>query len=186
MQKLYRNIQKLFFMLLAFIGCRKIDENGFKVYTIKKGKHRSGYRFSQTKSNLIEFSVMFDESAQYTTKDPVNQYDINKLYGLSDCRSNHMENSIRFGWRWIDDKLQLLWFKHEHGKFLYGPLRFIEINQTYECSLEITEDNYILGVNDGYVFIDRPCIKNYKRYYLYPYFGGDETAPHDIVIRIKE
>jgi len=24
-----------------------------------------------------------------------------------------------------------------------------------------------------------------SRYYLWPYFGGDETAPHDITIKIK-
>jgi hypothetical protein len=25
-----------------------------------------------------------------------------------------------------------------------------------------------------------------RRYYLYPYFGGNEYAPHDITIKIKE
>jgi hypothetical protein len=25
-----------------------------------------------------------------------------------------------------------------------------------------------------------------RRYYLYPYFGGNEFAPHDITIKIKE
>jgi hypothetical protein len=25
-----------------------------------------------------------------------------------------------------------------------------------------------------------------RRYYLYPYFGGTEFAPHDITIKIKE
>ena len=32
----------------------------------------------------------------------------------------------------------------------------------------------------------RPCFIEYKKYLLYPYFGGDETAPHDITIRIKK
>jgi hypothetical protein len=186
MQKLYRNIEKWVFILLAFISCRKIDENGYKTYTIKKGKHRSGYRFSQTKSNHIEFFVLFDESAEYTSKDSVNQYDVNKLFGLSDCGTNHMENSIRFGWRWINDQLQLLWFKHEEGKFTFEPLRYIDINQPYKCSIELTEDYYILGIEGTYFYIDRPCSQNFTRYYLYPYFGGDETAPHDITIRIKE
>lgn len=26
---------------------------------------------------------------------------------------------------------------------------------------------------------------NYNKYILWPYFGGDETAPHDIKIRLK-
>jgi len=25
-----------------------------------------------------------------------------------------------------------------------------------------------------------------KRYYLYPYFGGNEFAPHDITVKIRE
>ena len=34
--------------------------------------------------------------------------------------------------------------------------------------------------------IRAPCGVNYRKYYLYPYFGGDETAPHNVKIKIKE
>lgn len=186
MQKLFRNIEKWVFILIAFIGCRKIDDNGYRTYTIKKGKHRSGYRYVTTRSDLIEFKVIFDESAEYECKDPINQYDINKLYGVSDCGDNHMDYSIRFGWRWINDSLQLLWFRHQHGEFSFEPLRYIDINQSYDCSIEITDDNYILGIDNTKFYVERTCPHNYKRYMLYPYFGGDEKAPHTITIRIKE
>ena len=36
------------------------------------------------------------------------------------------------------------------------------------------------------VYVDRNCPVEDKRYMLYPYFGGDETAPHDIKIQIKK
>ncbi len=178
-------MKKWLFCLLAFLGCRKIDSEGYQIFTIKKGKHRSGYRYkSDYKTNII-FQVKFDESAIYETKNPNNQADVNKLYGVSDCGKNHMESSIRFGWRYYQGKLQILWFKHEMGKFSFEVIKDIEINKSYTCSLVIFLDEYIMCVDDICTVIPRACPNEYKRYYLYPYFGGDETAPHDIMIRIK-
>ena len=179
-------MRKLFLIFLTFIGCSKIDENGFKSFKIKKGKHRSGYRYYADRRDYIEFDVIFDESAIYKSKSPSNQADVNKLYGMSDCGRGHMEYSIRFGWRYFNDSLQILWFKHTAGEFTFDVIKEINTDQIYTCSLEITEDHYILGVYGHHAITDRTCMQNYKRYYLYPYFGGDETAPHDIVIRIKE
>lgn len=179
-------MRKLLLIFLTFIGCSKIDEDGFKSFKIKKGKHRSGYRYYADRRDYIEFDVIFDESAIYKSKSPSNQADVNKLYGVSDCGRGHMEYSIRFGWRYFNDSLQILWFKHTAGEFTFDVIKEINTDQIYTCSLEITEDEYILCVDDVCTVTDRTCMQNYKRYYLYPYFGGDETAPHDIVIRIKE
>lgn len=33
-------MKKWIFLFLAFIGCRKVDSNGYKTFTIKKGNHR--------------------------------------------------------------------------------------------------------------------------------------------------
>lgn len=179
-------MKRLILLFLTFIGCSKIDSEGFKTYKIKKNRHRSGYRYKADKRNLIEFQVIFDESAIYTSKSAYNQADVNKLYGVSDCGRNHMEYSIRFGWRYYDNKLQILWFKHTGGFFTFGVIKEVQINEIINCSLEITEDHYILGVDGTHAITDRTCMQNYKRYYLYPYFGGDETAPHNITIKIKD
>tara|TARA_Y100000385_G_scaffold287717_1_gene352557 strand:+ start:2269 stop:2808 length:540 start_codon:yes stop_codon:yes gene_type:complete len=179
-------MKKLLLIFLSFLGCSKIDENGFKSFKIKKDCHRSGYRYKSDKRNYIEFDVIFDESAIYTTKSPLNQADVNKLYGVSDCGKNHMKYSIRFGWRYYNDSLQILWFKHEAGEFTFDVIKKIKINRTYTLSLHITENEYILCVDNVCTITNRTCPKTYRRYYLYPYFGGDETAPHDIVIKIKD
>ena len=71
-------------ILFASPSCKKIDEDGFRIYTIKCGKHKSRSAIKFTRSNTLSFQVIFDESAIYTSNDPINQYDINKLYGLSD------------------------------------------------------------------------------------------------------
>ena len=178
-------MKKWVFCILALLGCKKIDSDGYQVYTIKKNKHRSGYRYRSNYRDYINFKVIFDESAIYETKDPSNQADVNKLYGVSDCGKNHMKYSMRFGWRYYRGKLQILWFKHEAGEFSFGVIKDIEINKPYNCTLNIFEDEYIMSVDDISTVIPRACDMNYKKYYLYPYFGGDEVAPHTIKIKIK-
>jgi len=97
-----------------------------------------------------------------------------------------MKYSLRFRWRYYNDSLQIMRFKHEAREFKFGVIKKININQTYTLSLDITEDKYILCVDNVCTITDRTCPKTYRRYYLYPYFGGDETSPHDIVIKIKD
>ncbi len=178
-------MKKWLFFFLVFLGCRKIDYNGYQIFTIKKGNHRSGYRYKSNCNNHIEFKVIFDESAIYETEDPSNQADINKLYGVSDCGKGHMKYSMRFGWRYYQNKLQILWFKHEAGKFTFDVITSIETDKPYTCILDIFDDEYIMSVDGITTIVPRMCSSNNKRYYLYPYFGGDEVAPHTIKIKIK-
>jgi hypothetical protein len=97
-----------------------------------------------------------------------------------------MKNSIRFGWRWLNDSLEIHLFKHEEGDFSSEKITNVELNENIFLSLNITESEYELSVNGVTKTSSRACSKDYKRYKLYPYFGGDEVASHDITIRIKE
>ena len=124
------------FLLGVFSSCKKIDENGFRRYTIKEGKHKSRTRYKTTKTNCLQFQTIFDNSAIYTSQDPANQYDVNKLYGLSDCGDNHTETSIRFGWRWLNDSLEILWFKHTNNNFSFAKIKSIDLSFTYENELK--------------------------------------------------
>lgn len=172
-------------IIVTLVSCKKIDVEGYRVYKIKEGHHRSNTAYCTTKSNYLSFNAIFDESAQYTSSDPINQSDVNKLYGLSDCGTSHKNNSIRFGWRWLNDSLEILWFKHEDGDFSFGNMTTIDFNVSYQYSITFTEDSYILIVDGVEVEVDRKCSETYRKYYLYPYFGGDEKAPHNITVRIK-
>jgi hypothetical protein len=71
----------LIFLFFSF-GCRKVNDDGYRVYTIKEGKHRSTFNYNTSRSQNFTWSIIFDSSAIYTTDDPDNQYDINKLNGL--------------------------------------------------------------------------------------------------------
>lgn len=84
-------------------------------YTIPAGaQYCEQEHFEAISTQGIAFTVLFDSSAVYSTKNASNQADINKLYGFSDNRAHH------------------------------------------------------------------------HSYRLYPYFGGDEYAPHKITIKIRE
>tara|TARA_B100000963_G_scaffold176268_4_gene153346 strand:- start:13694 stop:14227 length:534 start_codon:yes stop_codon:yes gene_type:complete len=176
-------------MLLIFLSlfsCGKIDENGFKKYVIKKGKHRSGWRYVTSTSNKFNIEVVFDKSAKYTTQDPINQYDVNKLWGVSDCGKHHHDNSIRFGWRWLNDSVEILWYRRLAGNFEFEKITSVNIDEVNKMHLSINQNSYELRVNGVIKTVPRPCSQDFKRYMLYPYFGGDETAPHRIEIKIKE
>ena len=178
-------IFKFLLILLPVISCKKLDKIGFKTYSIKKGRHSSGFHYKSDYKETIEFDVIFDESSIYETEDPVNQADINKLYGVSDGGSHHMESSIRIGWRWYNNNLELLWFKHELGELSYGLIETIDVNKTYRCKIELKSNTYEISVDNKKVSTPRLFKGVYKHYYLYPYFGGDERAPHNISIKIK-
>ena len=106
--------------------------------------------------------------------------------GWSDCGTDHMENSIRFGWRWIDDSLEIHWFKHEHGKFSFDLIKRVDLCKEHYYELTIFRWDYKMGVDGTYVYVPRNCVYDKRRYQLYPYFGGEESAPHDINIKIKK
>lgn len=181
-------MKRLWISLMILLGCKKYDQHGNTIYTIKKGKHRSTTSIKTTKKNFLPFTVKFDSTAIYTTLADYNQADVNKLFGLSDCRTSHTANSIRLGWRYYNDSLQVLWFKHEDGEFSFGLLKKIEINKLYEAFIIINDSTYVIGFDDESITIPRSCCvkTNNLKYYLWPYFGGDEVAPHTIKIKIKE
>ena len=170
--------------LVKLTSCNKIT-NKDKTFTIKKGRHRSTYALNYSKDTVFGWNIEFDSSAIYKTVDSLNQLDINKLIGWSDCGSNHMDNSIRFGWRWLNDSLEIHWFKHELGEFSFDLIKRVTLEESHYYELTISTWDYKLSVDGTYVHVPRNCPREYRRYQLYPYFGGQEPAPHDIKISIS-
>ena len=184
-------MKQLFFvfsLLLILFSCKKIDDSGFRVFKIKEGKHRSTHSRQTTYDTTFNLQVIFDSSAVYETVDPNNQWDINKLWGVSDCGDHHSMSSIRFGWRWSPalNCLEIFAYRRMFGEFDYKKISCVPIGETIYMTMNIINNEYELCVDGTCVTMERPCFIEYKKYLLYPYFGGDETAPHDIIIRIKD
>lgn len=165
----------------------QVEENPTVVYTIPKGSHYSDKNTVRNVStSSITFEVTFDSSAVYTTVAPNNQADINKLYGLSDCNSNHHSNSARFGWRWYKNSLEVLAYTYLNQKWDYKVLGTVAIGDPITLQLLMEDSQYRFLMNGKEVTMPRACSGAAVGYQLYPYFGGDEVAPHDIKISIKE
>ena len=134
----------------------------------------------------MRFVVKFDSSAIYTTSNAENQYDINKLYGFSDNGELHHSFSARFGWRWSDKALRLFAYVYNEGLVTSKELATIALGSEISCSIKVTNTNYLFTVDGATTPMSRSATtQKAKGYQLYPYFGGDELAPHQINIWIK-
>lgn len=181
-----RKIKLLLYSLLCFsqTGCLKSDSNGFFIFKIKKGNHRSVNRIQRTSSDELNFSLILTESCKYESKDPQNQYDVNKVFGMSDG-GDHKENSARIGWRYVGDKIELHAYTHYNGNFDFKKICDIDTEKEYQCQISFLENEYQFIVNGVSVYMPRYKNSDKKKYLLYPYFGGDEVAPHDMILKIK-
>lgn len=160
----------------------------FVQYTIQQGHQFCDQNlYKSVQYSELKFAVKFDSSAIYTTTDPSNQYDINKLFGFSDNKSGHQRFSARFGWRWSDKALRLFGYIYNNGIRERRELGPVNIGIENSCSIKVTPGSYIFTLNNVIDSMPRKSTTiNAIGYQLYPYFGGDETTPHKITIAIKE
>ena len=158
------------------------------VYVIKKGMHYSDQSDAEVLNKAyISVKATFNNSAKYTSYDPVNQADVNKLIGFSDCGTEHQQNSARLGWSWNGTGLVIYAYAYVNKKRVIKSMGVVALDKPFACSLKATTNHYVFKVNDVIDSIPRYCTSDSAfRYKLFPYFGGDETAPHEISIRIEE
>lgn len=157
-------------------------------YTIRAGQHNCDEnRYVQTSYSELKFIAKFDSSAVYKTQDPWNQLDINKLFGFSDNSSTHHQFSARFGWRWSDNALRLFGYVYNNGIRAEKELGAVKIGIENHCSIKINPTSYVFTLNGAVDSLPRTSTAvKANGYKLYPYFGGDETAPHNITIWLRE
>lgn len=158
-------------------------------YTILKGAHYCDKRnIVSIKDSVLSFTVKFDSSAIYTTIDTNNQRDINKLFGFSDNNNaDHHEYSARFGWRWSDNSLRLFAYVYNQGVMNFKEIGSVPIGVENNCSIKIKRNKYVFSLNGTEITMPRSSTTNSAEgHKLWPYFGGDESAPHTISIWISE
>jgi hypothetical protein len=165
---------------------------GGKTYLIKSGNHyHSGVDLSIAPRSQYGWQVYFFEDTIYTSVTPVNQYDINKLVGTTDCWSlfsNH-NNSARFGWNWdpTTKLMKIHAYTYVDKERQYSYITSIPTKTVATLSLSVEGSFYTFQVNNVTVKMPRGCDqKKMVGVANYPYFGGDETAPHDMHIWLKE
>jgi hypothetical protein len=154
---------------------------------IKKGTH-APFRLPKLliAKNILAYNVTFTESCRYDIGDE-DQGDINKLFGFG-YFPHHHKNSVRFGWNYNlkheDVSIFAYWYKN--GKRMSQYITSVNIGVSNIYTISADESCHILSILDSNatVFVDVPS-KDIS-YLLRPYFGGNQTAPHDMRIVIDE
>jgi hypothetical protein len=177
-------------LLLALAGCQKTNiPEGFKEYIIPKGAHYATENSYQVvNKSEMHFQAQFDSSCIYTSVDSKNKGDINKLYGFSDCGTQHQENSARVGWVWNGKNIELYAYCYANSIRSSKLLGTVALGTPCELTMRPELGQYRFELKGApVIFMKRNCsTSGISGYQLYPYFGGDETAPHDVHIYIKE
>ena len=159
----------------------------YTTYLIRKGNNfcdQSGFR-SVTVNGAMNFMARFDHSAVYTTIDPVNQFDINKLWGFSEGLSNSF-NSARVGWAYNNGALRLYGYVYAKGVRYSREITTVSIGSDITCSIRLNGSSYIITANGVSVTLPRgTTTTRASGLQQYPYFGGDERAPQDIRIQVR-
>lgn len=156
---------------------------------IKKGTH-APFRFPELlfDQQRLAAKVVFTRTCAYDIgiKD---QADINKLFGIGYFPSHH-KNSVRFGWRYVIelDAIEVMAYWYSKGERKSNHICFVSLEKEHLYILNIMEVGHILDVYDNAKKIGNFVIGDVPGrsigYLLRPYFGGNQTAPHDIEIKI--
>ena len=162
-------------------------ESKYIEYVIPKGQHyAAGTNVRLLQKKLLAFKVRFDSSCIYKVK-AENATDINKLYGFSDCGSSHQVNSARFGWVWNGSAIELYAYCYAESNRNSKFLGTVAIGREVELGLAVEPGKYVFTLNGFKEYMQRSCNDDTSEsYQLFPYFGGDEVAPHDVRIFIKD
>lgn len=167
----------------------KVDGEKYKVYRISKGDHYStGPHFKlPTNDDSFTFKVVFDDSAVYTSQTAENQYDVNKLIGFTDCGNMSIhKDSARIGWNWDHGQLHLYAYTYANKVRTFEKIGDGSLNEAMEIKVKIVRDHYVFTYNGKETKMARGCSKSKSfKTWSYPYFGGNETAPHEVKILLN-
>lgn len=174
-------------LFLALIACdmqvelQQPDDE----YIIPAGKHTSNRPFKGFDGTTLKFDAKFHTCAEYQSVAPENQADINKLLGFSSCSSHHHQNSARVGWRWYNDQLEIFAYVYDKGKRKAEFITVVPVGEYVHYEISNNQQGYLFKVNETekQITTSSSCTGT-ANYMLWPYFGGDETAPHDITLKV--
>ena len=136
----------------------------------------------------VKFQFYFNETGRYISRKPENQEAINKLIGFADGTLRHHKNSFRVGWNYDphNDRFRVYAYVYKDGERVEKLLGYTEPYKDNTVIVKCLYAHYQVTFNNTMYIIPRS--KNIKckyKHMLWPYFGGEETAPHAIPVFLK-
>jgi len=170
-------------------GTAPVLVDGYQEYIIETGEHYTSSNAIKSVSNKKElhFMAWLDSSCIYLSASPTNQGDINKLYGFGDCGEDHQASSARFGWNWNGTTFDIYAYCYANSIREWKLMGSLRPKEKAEMWIIVSPKKYVFRFKDRIETMERTCsTEQVEGYQLYPYFGGDEPAPHKMRIYIKE
>ncbi len=161
------------------------------IFKFKENSHFSTPRCPKFFLRSINGSVKFTNCVYQLDKG--DQYDWNKLTGISFNPLNPAQNAIMVGWRWNPtiNKVQVCAYFNVNGtivspEIVLGPI--LNANPTDLVNFEINYNKVTIWVGNEKIEVDVP--KALKKSYLtsfriQPYFGGNRPAPNDLELNLN-
>lgn len=179
----------LVLLSVALMSCgARLYSGAEKVFTVRQGNHYCDQTgFQPVNVTGMTFQAKFDSSCIYTSINPENQTDINKLWGFNEGLVGN-SNSARIGWFWKDGALWLAPYTHYDGQHFTVDSGMVSVPlEVYvPLSISLQDTVYRFEINGKKSTLPRKLRSDKViGYQLYPYFGGDEVAPHDVSIYLK-
>lgn len=168
-----------------------------KFYQIKKGNHYASMSFFEKIGGIgwkiSNLSVRFIFRKECWWGPPRNQddLDLNKLAGIG-FGTNHHNNSVRLAWVPDFDNQGMIKVygytydeKKTGQKFTMTFIKSVHVQDTITGKIECRDGGYFITVSDVTIRMDNVNADPNLCFRLYPYFGGDNTAPQDMVIELE-
>ena len=163
-------------------------------FEIPAGSHDSspgGIDATRVQSDLdrfLSFQARFSPDAAYITADPANQGDWNKLMGLTTV--NIHGDSLRLGWRYAPASglIELGLYAYVDGARVDQLITSVPLDTWLDATLLWTEDLVHAEVNGVVAEAPGPAAYIPRSTWVLrtAYFGGDETAPQDIHVDVRD
>ncbi|MBX3157764.1 MAG: hypothetical protein KF773_17480 [Deltaproteobacteria bacterium] len=174
-------------------------------YVIPAGEHTARVVDGEFRNPIVgvtdvvgrDYELAFDATAVYELGDD-DQYDWNKLPGLSDCGEIDLSrDGAMFGWRWRVDVappvLEIAAYANNAGVHLTSDVLVTLDAAALETPIRYTvareAARYVFAANGVAAELPRRCAGEALDPLAWAgefYFGGTSTAPHDVTARIRE
>lgn len=184
---------KYLLIALAFLfSCSTPPEPNLKVYTINQGAHYSNGPKFKLHSNLhqLNFKAQLHSDCLFQLGNE-DDFDINKVYGITWGLTND-NNSFRIGWNCQNNNGLIQYFSYAHIggevviQYLFEEVPEVIIN--FHIDLLRSENLIRIYRLDNDTQYEQPYPFDgisATGYYNYPYFGGNQFAPHKMTFGIE-
>ena len=165
-------------------------------YQIKKGNHYCSMSFFEKLGGvgwkITKYSVRFTmhPSCWWAPARNHDDGDLNKLTGVCYGLNVH-SNSVRLTWVPdfnVNGKIDIFGYTYDEKatdpKITAVPITSVQVGQPCNGCIDVQGNKYKITVINVSVLMDTLHADPSLCYRLYPYFGGNNTAPQDMTIDI--